>query len=124
MIVAGIGCRPHATAGEILALLRRATAQANCTADALAIPAFRHDAVGPRLAADRLGLPLLLVEQDALQSVQTLCPTKSATAERATGLTSVAEGCALAAAGTGAHLVLPRLASGSVTCALARVGAP
>jgi cobalamin biosynthesis protein CbiG len=124
MIVAGIGCRPHATAGEILALVRRATAQANCTADALAIPAFRQEAAGPRIAADRLGLPLLLVPRDALQSVQALCPTRSVAAERATGLTSVAEGCALAAAGAGAHLVLPRLASGAVTCALARADAP
>ncbi len=117
MIVAGIGCRTAVTAAAVLALLRAAMQTAQ--PDALAVPAFRHDEPGIAEAAMRLGLPILWVERAALKGVQGRCQTHSARAEAETGLSCVAEAAALWAAGDGARLLLPRIAGGGVTCALA-----
>jgi cobalamin biosynthesis protein CbiG len=64
-----------------------------------------------------LGLPIAFVDAAALKAVQPRCPTRSAVAERETGVASVAEGAALAA--SGGSLLLARIAQGSATCALA-----
>ncbi len=116
MIVAGIGCRRGATADAIVALVRCAEARAE-PAQALAAPAFKRDEPSLHEAAARLGVPLLLVDDDAMQAAQARCVTRSQAAERATGLASVAEAAAI---GDGGVLLLPRLAGGGVTCALAR----
>ena len=113
MIVAGVGFRASCTAEELAALVRTAG-----HATVLAAPARKHGA--PALAASvLLGLPLVLVEDGELAAVQHACPTRSAVAARATGHASVAEACALAAAGRRARLVLPRIASAAATCAVA-----
>ncbi|MFC7553523.1 cobalamin biosynthesis protein [Pseudoroseomonas wenyumeiae] len=98
MIVAGLGCRPAVEEAAILALLRQA-AQDQPPVTHLAAPTFRRDVAALHQAAVALGLPLLFVEQAALEQVQPLCPTRSEAALAATGLASVAEACALAAAG-------------------------
>ncbi|UFN47810.1 cobalamin biosynthesis protein [Roseomonas sp. OT10] len=118
-VVAGLGLRPQATEDAILALLAAATAEAGRRPTLLAAPAFRQDAPGLHRAAAALALPLRLLDHAALLAVQPLCPTRSAAAERATGLASIAEACALAAAGPGARLLLQRRGSGAATCALA-----
>jgi len=116
MIVAGIGCRRGTPAEAIIALVRRAEALAE-PADALAAPAFKRDEPGLREAADRLGLRLMFVDAADLAAAQPHCLTRSAAAERATGLASVAEAAAI---GAGGVLLLPRLTGPGVTCALAR----
>ena len=118
-VVAGIGCRPLCAAQEIEALLRRAEALAGCRATRRAVPEFRAGTAGPREAAGRLGLPIQPVPRVALEAEQPRCPTHSAASLRATGLASVAEAAALALAGPGGRLVLPRIASANATCALA-----
>jgi cobalt-precorrin 5A hydrolase len=70
-------------------------------------------------AAARLGLSLVMIGADALAAAQPRCPTRSEAAARAVGVGSVAEGCALAASGAGGRLLLPRVAHGGATCALA-----
>ncbi len=122
MIVAGIGLRPGCSGDELAALVARAAAAAGCRPELLAVPAFRRDAAGPPDAAARLSLPLRIVEAAALGAVQAACPTRSARALAETGHASVAEGCALAAAGPGAVLLLPRIASPNATCAIAGTG--
>jgi len=118
--VAGLGFRPNATAEALLALL--AEAQRGLPSFThLAAPAFRAETPALRQAATVLGLPLVLVSRAALEAVQPRCPTRSAAALAATGVASVAEGCALAAAG--GALLRPRLAGEGVTCAVAS-GAP
>lgn len=127
MIVAGIGCRSGCGADEIVALIGeavKAAGIANCRFTALAAPAFKRDETGPREAAERLGLPLLLIEDDAMRDAEPRCVTRSDTAREATGFSSVAEAAALAAAGAGGRLVAPRIASASATCALAERGPP
>ncbi len=116
MIVAGIGCRRFCPADAIVALVREAEALAE-TVGALAAPAFKRGEPGLHEAADRLGLPLLFVEDAAMAAAQARCVTRSDAAERVTGFASVAEAAAL---GAGGVLLLPRLAGAGVTCALAR----
>jgi len=118
-VVAGIGCRPLCAAEEIEALLRRAEVLAGCRATRLAIPDFRAGAAGPCEAARHLGLPLHTIPRPALEAEQPRCPTRSGASLRATGLASVAEAAALALAGAGGRLALPRIASANATCALA-----
>jgi cobalt-precorrin 5A hydrolase len=133
MIVAGIGCRRGVSTEAILALLVEAGSrlvklegdkekpQADKeTIAALAVPAFRHGEPGIAEAATRLDLlPILWVEREALKGEQGRCLTRSARAEAEVGLSCVAEAAALSAAGEGSRLILPRIAGGGVTCALA-----
>ncbi len=117
MIVAGVGFRRTAPAEEIVALVERAAGAGGpltrlATLEALAsAPAFGE-------AAARLGLDAVVVGEAAARAAPVR--TVSERAMRAHGVGSVAEAAALAAAGPGAVLVLPRIASASVTCALAR----
>jgi len=116
VIVAGIGCRRGCPAEAIVALVRRAAALAE-PAEALATPAFKRHEPGLHEAAAQLRIPLLFVDDAALEAAQPHCVTRSAAAERATGFASVAEAAAI---GTGGILLLPRLTGAGVTCALAR----
>jgi cobalamin biosynthesis protein CbiG len=120
LIVAGIGLRPNATPEALLTLLVEAQ-RGLPPFTHLAAPDFRAEAPALRQAAAVLGLPLVLMSRAALAAVQPRCPTHSAAVMAATGLASVAEGCALAAAG--GALLRPRLAGEGVTCAVAS-GAP
>ncbi len=123
MIVAGIGCRPGCGAAEVASLLARATALSGCAPQRLAAPWFRADE--PCLMQQiGQGLALLILPRAALLAVQPACPTRSARVFAATGIASVAEACALAAAGRNARLLLPRIASANATCALASGDGP
>ena len=117
MIVAGIGFRSACVASDIVDLVRAAAERAGHAPSRLAAPGFKNSPA-LREAAEILRLPLVLLERDALDAAQSRCMTRSATAERAVGLASVAEAAALAAAGTDATLLLPRMSARGVTCAL------
>jgi cobalt-precorrin 5A hydrolase len=132
MIVAGIGCRTGVSAKAVQTLLAEATSflvvrrldprdgsAGDEAIDAIAVPAFRRDEPGIAEAARALGLPILWVAREALKGEQGRCLTHSARAEAAVGLSCVAEAAALSAAGPGSRLVVPRIAGGGVTCALA-----
>jgi cobalt-precorrin 5A hydrolase len=131
MIVAGLGCRKGCDADEIVALIEAAVKKARiakCRFTALATPTFKADEAGLRAAAERLALPLLLIDADAIRSAEPRCKTHSDAVLEATGFSSVAEAAALAAAGPASRLVLPRISSARATCALAermpRTGGP
>lgn len=119
MIVAGLGCRRGCSAGAIEAVLDAAMARAGVAVDLLASAAFKADEAGLVAVAARRGLALRFADRAALLAVADHCPTPSAAAWRAHGLPSVAEAAALAIAGPGATLILPRLIGEGVTCALA-----
>ena len=123
MIVAGVGFRRSAAADEIVMLVELALKRAALTHDALTklgtiealadMPAFTE-------AAHRLAVAAIAVGERELSAAAPRVRTQSARSLAAHGVGSVAEAAALAAAGPGATLVLERIASTSVTCALAR----
>ncbi len=119
VIVAGLGFRTTCTADELVALIARVGDAAGAQIAALAVPDFKADAPALARAASSLALEVRPISQAALIAVQTLCPSRSAAALASVGVASVAEACALAAAGPGAQLLGPRTASGAATCALA-----
>jgi cobalt-precorrin 5A hydrolase len=123
VIVAGVGFRRSVAADEIVMLVELALKRAALTHDALAklgtiealadLPAFTE-------AAHRLAVAAIAVGERDLSAAAPRVRMQSARSLAAHGVGSVAEAAALAAAGPGATLVLERIASTSVTCALAR----
>ncbi len=119
---AGIGFRHAATATEIVAVVRRALILSGLDRGhlgVLATAADRADEAPIREAADILAVPLMAIGPELLAAMDARVVTRSAriVATRYTG--SVAEAAALAAAGPGGALLLPRIATERVTCALA-----
>jgi cobalt-precorrin 5A hydrolase len=117
-VIAGLGFRRDIAAADLLAMVAQAAAQAGRRVDALAVPDFKAGEAAHE-AARALAVPLILVERAALLGAQGRCLTRSETARQATGLASVAEACALAAAGERGQLLLARIAGARATCALA-----
>lgn len=117
MIVAGFGFRRDATVNSLRQALA-ATAQTGITA--LAAPADKAATQGFKTFANTLNLPVILVEPDAIRAAKT--STKSAHSLRNRGTGSVAEACALAAAGPQAKLTTERHISPDkmATCAIAK----
>ncbi len=101
MIVAGIGCRGGCASDVIVALVHEAERQVGGRATILAIPHFKSDEPGMAEAAMRLGARLVMVDAPAMAAMQALCATSSEKVMKHTGLSSVAEAAALAAAGPG-----------------------
>jgi cobalt-precorrin 5A hydrolase len=125
MIVAGIGCRKGVAAAAIEAAINAALTRAGLAADALAFittSAAKGKEPGITEAAARLGLPLILVAQSDLEAAGHRVETRSERAVALTGIPSLAEAAALAAAGPAAKLLARRIAVGPATCALARAG--
>lgn len=119
MIIAGIGYRSGATPDD----LRAAMALLSRTPDALASLASKAE--GPlQQLANTSHLPLITLSDAQIAGIPTLTCSPRIKARFATG--SLAEACALAAAGPGARLIQPRLIgpSGHVTLALAEGATP
>ncbi len=125
MIVAGIGTRKGVDAAEVVALIERALAEAHIEAtslSAIATAAGKADEPGIIAAATQLGLQLLPMSTEAMQAGEGGI-TDSSCSARLFGVSSVSEASALAAAGQGSSLILPRIKSASATCALAKAAA-
>ncbi len=125
MIVAGVGSKRGVTADDVLAAIDAALARVGLERAAVkvvATPAVKGGEVGIAEAAARLGLPLVLVPQGQLEAMAERAQTHSDRVVALLRVPSAAETAALAACGLDAHLLGPRLALGSVTCALARSG--
>ncbi len=122
--VAGLGCRHGIAARAVIDLLEEASARARMRPALLAIPCFKRDEPGLFEAARVLALPVLRVTGAALRAEQPRCVSGSQRVADVVGVRSVAEACALAAAGPGGRLLLPRIARAGVTCALAVVDDP
>ena len=121
MIAIGIGCRKGCPADDIIALVR---ATLSCLPSQIAASGlFSHidkrDEAGLKGAAKSLGLPLAFLGREMLQSVAGGAQTHSPRTEQLFGVPSVAETAALAGAGAGAVLLVPRRTSATATCAIA-----
>lgn len=119
MIAIGVGCRRGTQAGAIEFLIRHALSQLPAGQPVLFSIEDKAGEPGLIEAAQRLHLALIFLTRDALRAqapgVQTLSPR----AEAEFGVSSVAEAAALAGAGVGAALIVPRIACQGVTCAVA-----
>jgi Cobalamin synthesis G C-terminus len=73
----------------------------------------------PQEAARRLGLDLKLLSLDQLRAAAHLCVTHSEKSMQQYGIPSIAEAAALAAAGPGARLLLPRFCGRNATASVA-----
>jgi len=125
VIVAGIGCRKGTSTAEIEAVIAAALKQVGFAQDklgAIATPADKGEEAGIAAVAQLYGLPLLFVPQPDLEAAAARCESRSDRVRALKGVPSVAEAAALAAGGPDAKLLLPRIAVGPVTCALAETG--
>ncbi len=127
MIVAGVGSRRGVSQQDVCAAIDAALARAGlprARLEAIATPAIKGGEAGIAEAAATLGLPLILVPQSRLEAMAGQAQTHSERVVALLRVPSAAETAALAAAGTSARLLGPRLALGAVTCALAEGGQP
>jgi cobalt-precorrin 5A hydrolase len=125
VIVAGIGCRKGASPAEIEAVIAAALKQAGFAQDklaAIATSADKGEEAGIAAVALLHSLPLLFVPMPYLEAAAARCETHSERSLAVKGVPSVAEAAALAAGGPNAKLLLPRIAVGPATCALAETG--
>lgn len=115
----GVGCRKNCASAAIVALIERALAGR----DRVGARLFTLDrkAGEPNLqeAARLVGLPLFSLPVTALSAVTSGLTVRSERVTAAVGVPSVAEAAALAGAGTGSRLLVPRMAEGGATCAVA-----
>jgi cobalt-precorrin 5A hydrolase len=125
MMVAGVGCKAGASAGEIEAAIAAALIRAGLSAEtltALATSFAKGDEPGIAAAATARGLQLVTVPQRDLEVAGARVVTRSERVQAVMGVPSVAEAAALAAAGPKSRLLGPRVAVGPATCALAVSG--
>jgi cobalt-precorrin 5A hydrolase len=126
MMVAGVGCRRGTSAAAIETVIAAALARAGLASgvlDVIATSATKCDEPGIAAAASALGLRLVLVARRDLETAGSRVATHSSRVVTLMGVGSVAEAAALAAAGPTGRLLLPRIAIGPATCALARADA-
>lgn len=119
-MAAGVGFTGQATAADIVAAVEAALAGHDASRiDRLATAGRRAALPAFRAAAAMIGATPIVPDDRALAAAAAHAVTESRASRAATGLPSVAECAALAAAGPGARLLGPRLVRGKVTCALA-----
>lgn len=117
----GIGCRRGARAEEILALLHSALEGLELSPSALAGIAsadIKQNEPGILEAAGALGLPLKFFSAGELGAVAVTAPSPKA--REVLGVDGVSEPAAMLAAGENARLLLPKLARGNITIAIAQ----
>jgi cobalt-precorrin 5A hydrolase len=122
MIVAGVGCRKGVRAADIEAAIRAAFDRAGVAPSQLrliATSAAKGAERGIALAASAIGVPLVLIPPGDLAAAGIRATTRSERVMALAGVPSVAEAAALAAGGPDARLIVPRIAVGPATCALA-----
>jgi cobalt-precorrin 5A hydrolase len=125
MIVAGIGCRRGAAAANIEAAIRAALARAGISAAELKVIATsttKEAEAGIATAASTFGVGVMPIAEAELKAAGARVATRSDRVLALTGVPSLAEAAALAAAGPSSRLIASRLVVGAATCALARSG--
>jgi cobalt-precorrin 5A hydrolase len=117
----GIGCRAGASADNIVALVQRTLADAGLNrvnAGLFSIEAKR-DEIGLLKAARLLAMPIRFLSREQLARRAGDATTRSDRVGAIYDLPSIAETAALAGAGEGSRLIVPRVSAGAVTCAVA-----
>ena len=127
VLALGIGCERGCAADEVAELARATLAEAGLAPGAVAaVVSLELKLAEPCIhaLAAALGAPARFFPASRLLAETEHLTERSAAVFRATGCWGVAEGAALAAAGAGGTLVMPKRKSGRATCAVARAPAP
>ena len=127
VLALGIGCERGCPAGEIADLAHSALAEAGLAAAAVAAVVsveLKLAEPGIHALAASLDVPARFFPAARLLAETECLTERSAAAFHATGCWGVAEGAALAAAGPGGMLVVPKRKSRRATCAVARAPVP
>jgi cobalt-precorrin 5A hydrolase len=130
MLAIGVGCRVGTAAEAIVALVRRAIERATDSdrmgevngrveRAALFTAVEKQGEAGLREAAIILAMPLVFLPKTALVASADKAVTRSERVVQLFGVPSLAETAALAGAGIGAELIVTRISSDGVTCAVA-----
>lgn len=119
----GVGARPGVAAASVVAAVRTASDGLVGAPVGLFTLDRRAGEPGLREAGASLGLDVAGLSPDVLAARAADCVTRSARAEAAAGVPSVAEAAALAGAGPGSKLVRPRIVHDGVTVAVAGASA-
>jgi cobalt-precorrin 5A hydrolase len=121
VIAIGIGCRAGASAANIAALVQRTLSHAQLDGAGAHLFSIdtKRDEIGLIKAARLLAMPIAFLSRDALAARASDAVTRSDRIAALHHLPSIAETAALAGAGPGSRLVLPRVSDGAVTCAVA-----
>jgi cobalt-precorrin 5A hydrolase len=125
MMVAGIGSRKGVNAEDVLAAIETALevhGLAMTALSALATATLKKDDDAIAAAGRTLNLPVIVVDDAALQAASPGTLSSSSLSQALAGTPSVSEASALAVAGAGAKLLGPRTVLGPVTCAIAISG--
>ena len=124
LLAVGVGCR-SGVSGEVIADLVARTLDEvgeEATPVALFTVLDKHSEAGIAEAAARLGFALVHLPRAALAAVADKVETRSERVVELFGVPSIAEGAALAGAGPGSRLVIPRRAERGATVAVALGG--
>ncbi|ESY76018.1 cobalamin biosynthesis protein [Mesorhizobium sp. M0051] len=125
MMVAGIGSRKGVRVEDVLAAIETALEAhglAMTALSALATATLKKDEEAIPAAGRALRLPVIVVDDSALQAASPETLSHSDLSQDLAGTPSVSEASALAVAGKGARLLGPRTVLGPVTCAIAISG--
>jgi cobalt-precorrin 5A hydrolase len=122
MIAIGIGCRRGIAKETFVEMIKHVLLSIEGSDEAVELFTIedKHDEAGLLAAAADLHLPIRFLSRADLQSMEANIVTPSPKAETALGVASVSEAAALAGAGHGAVLVMPRIAGQGITYAVAR----
>lgn len=123
MIAVGLGFQNHASPQDIVAAVDEALSMAKLQRHDIAVFATGRIKQGMCTiveAASEFSVDVRFVESEELIASQDRTLTHSPRSFARTGVGSLSEAAALAAAGTRSKLLSARLARGPVTCALAR----
>jgi cobalt-precorrin 5A hydrolase len=121
LIAIGVGCRAGVAGEAIAALARRALAEAGAPEGERRMFTLAAKSAEPGLieAARLLRAPLTPLPLEALEAQRKRILTPSAAVRLRFGAPNIAEAAALAGAGAGGRLLMPRLAADGATCAIA-----
>lgn len=127
VLALGVGCERGADPAELIGLARTTLAEAGLSEKAVACVCsldLKADEAAVRMLAAELGVPARFFSAADLERETPRLATPSEVVFAEVGCHGVSEGAALAAAGEGAALVVPKRKTARATCAVARAVAP
>jgi cobalt-precorrin 5A hydrolase / precorrin-3B C17-methyltransferase len=123
ILALGIGADSGVSAAELHALIQDTLAAHNLSPRDIACIASidgKQDEAALLALARSLGVPTRFLDVETLRAEAPRLKNPSARVQAATGVPGIAEAAALAAAGPGSELIVPKTKSSHATCAVAR----